>query len=156
MVDLLVRLFAWGAAVRDGRAVRPLTPEMVGVVCANVRQVAAIRERLPQACAEILVETANRLQGLERPVMLVHHPLSGRADADQFHLDAGRLCVALTRHRVACFVFARAGIEDQLRRYAPSGVRILDSAADPEFEGWSAHLALMQALRAQKRIIPLP
>ena len=25
----------------------------------------------------------------------------------------------------------------------------------PEFADWSAHLALMQALRAQKRIIPL-
>jgi hypothetical protein len=142
--------------VRDGRAARALTPEMVEVVCATVREVAAIRERLPLACAEILVETANRFQGLERAVMLVYHPLSGRADADQFHLDAGRLCVALTRHRVACFLFTRAGIENRLRRYAPRGARILASAADPEFAGWSAHLAVMQALRAQNRLIPLP
>jgi hypothetical protein len=141
--------------MRDGRAVRALTPEMIGVVYANVRQVAAIRERLPLACAAILVETANRFQGLERAVMLVYHPLSGWPDADQFHLDAGRLCVALSRHRVAGFLFARAGIADQLRHYAPRGARILETAADPEFAGWSAHLAIMQALRAQGRIIPL-
>jgi hypothetical protein len=71
-------------------------------------------------------------------------------------LDAGRLCIALSRHRVACFVFAHAGIADQLRRYAPRSALILDSAAAPEFAGWSAHLAIMQALRAQRRIIPLP
>jgi hypothetical protein len=45
--------------------------------------------------------------------MLVYHPLSGRVDASAFHLDAGRLCVALSRHRVVCFVFARAGIASQ-------------------------------------------
>jgi hypothetical protein len=42
-------------------------------VCAHRTQVAAVRDRLPPACAPLLVETANRFQGLERPVMLVYH-----------------------------------------------------------------------------------
>jgi len=36
--------------------------------------------------------------------MFVQHPLSGRADATDFHLDAGRLCVLLSGHRVACWI----------------------------------------------------
>jgi AAA domain len=155
MVDLIDRLFARGASVRDGTMVTPLTPDRVGVVCAHVSQVAAVRERLPASRSAILVESANRYQGLERAIMLVHHPLSGRADADKFHLDAGRLCVSLSRHRVACFIFARAGIEEMLLRYAPSGERVLGVADDPEFEGGLAHLSILRALRTQGRIVPM-
>jgi hypothetical protein len=124
-------------------------------VCAHRTQVAAVRDRLPPACGPILVETANRFQGLERPVMLVYHPLSGRVDASAFHLDAGRLCVALSRHRVVCFVFARAGIADLLRRYAPSGNRVLGIPTDPEFLGWRAHLTVLTALQKGGRVVPI-
>ena len=155
MVDLIARLFAREVSVRDGTVVSPLTPEMIGVVCAHVNQVSAVRERLPLAYAGILVETANRFQGLERTITLVQHPLSGRADADTFHLDRGRLCVSLSRHRVCCFIFARAGIEELLRRSVPSGDRILGVPADPEFEGRLAHLSILRALRTQGRIVPM-
>jgi hypothetical protein len=101
------------------------------------------------------VETANRYQGLERAVMLVYHPLSGRVDASAFHLDAGRLCVALSRHRVVCFVFARAGIADLLRRYAPGGNRVLGIPTDPEFLGWRAHLTVLTALQKGGRVVPI-
>jgi hypothetical protein len=155
IVTLMERLFARGASVRDGQTTRPLEPEMVGVVCAHRTQVAAVRDRLPSALAPILVETANRYQGLERAVMLVYHPLSGRVDASAFHLDAGRLCVALSRHRVVCFVFARAGIADLLRRYAPGGNRVLGIPTDPEFLGWRAHLTVLTALQKGGRVVPI-
>ena len=32
--------------------------------------------------------------------MLVYHPLSGHADADEFHFDANRLCVMISLHSV--------------------------------------------------------
>lgn len=162
VVTLIQRLGTRGARVLDdhvpddGDGVpheQPLTPDMIGVVCAHVAQVNAVRERLPVALAGVFVETADRFQGLERPVTIVHHPLSGRADASAFHLDAGRLCVMLSRHRVACFVFARAGIEDMLLRHAPSGDRVLGLDADPEFEGWRAHLAVLARLRCEGRIV---
>src|SRR5262245_48964871 len=41
-----------------------------------------------------LVETANKLQGLEFEVAFVWHPLAGLPEADGFHLDPGRLCAA--------------------------------------------------------------
>jgi hypothetical protein len=141
---------------RTGRMV-DVEPAMLGVACAQVAQVSAIRERLAEIGLEdVFVETANRFQGLERPLMFVQHPLSGRADATAFHLDAGRLCVLLSRHSVGCWLFSRAGIEQQLRRYAPIGDRSLGIYEDPEYDGWRANVYLVQALRARGRIYPVP
>ncbi len=155
IVGLIERLLLREATVFDDGEEHRLEPRMIGVVCAHASQVNAVQERLPRHMSEVFVETANRFQGLERPVMLVHHPLSGRADADQFHLDAGRLCVMTSRHRITCFLFARAGIEELLLRYAPSGERVLRSERDEEYEGWRAHLYLLSELRDQARVVRL-
>jgi hypothetical protein len=151
------RVLTRGASILDQQH-RPIvvTPEMIGVACAHVAQVNAIRERLGPDLADVFVETANRFQGLERPLMFVQHPLSGRADATGFHLDAGRLCVLLSRHRVACWIFGRDGISQQLRRHAPRGDRSLGISHDPEFEGWHANITLMQALARHGRVYPVP
>lgn len=155
IVALISRLVERQTRVRDGDGEQPLDPAMIGVVCAHVSQVNAVRERLPRALSAVFVETADRFQGLERPVMLVYHPLSGRADADQFHVDSGRMCVALSRHRVACFVVARAGIEDLLLRFAPSGDRVLGSDEDREYDGWRAQVFVAQELRREGRVVPV-
>ncbi len=155
LAGLAARLLERGATVRDEADVRPLTPADIGIACAHVRQVQAVQARLPVALADTLVETADRWQGLERPVMLVHHPLSGRAAATSFGLAAGRLCVLLSRHRVACLVLARAGLEAMLTRAAPIGERVLGLDDDPEWRGWQAHRLVLAALRARGRIVPL-
>jgi hypothetical protein len=156
LVALIRQLVARGARVRDAGQVLPLGPNLIGVVCAHVSQVNAVRERLPRGFEDVFVETADRFQGLERPVMLVYHPLSGRADADQFHLDAGRLCVALSRHRVACFLVGRSGVEELLLRYAPSGDRVLGSDEDREYAGWRAQVSIAQMLRSAGRVVGIP
>jgi hypothetical protein len=153
VVGFATRLLDRGARVRDDGREYPLTGAAIGVVCAHVSQVNAVRERLPQSLSDVLVETSDRFQGLERPIMLVHHPLSGRADASEFHLDAGRLCVMLSRHRVACFVVARGGLEELLLRYAPSGDRALGLGEDLEFNGWHAHLTITRGLRTADRVM---
>ena len=117
-------------------------------------QVNAIRERLPATLSDVFVETSDRFQGLERQLMFVHHPLSGRADASAFHLEAGRLCVMMSRHRVACWLVGRAGISERLLRYAPSGDRTLGIDEDPEFEGWRAHLSILRKLAEERRVLP--
>lgn len=152
-VAMIQRLFSRGAWVQDDGQQQDIQPAMIGVVCAHVSQVNAVRERLPSALSDVLVETADRFQGLQRGLMFVHHPLSGRADASEFHLDAGRLCVMLSRHRIACWIVARAGIEGQLRRYAPSGDRILGVDEDVEYEGWRAQTYILDALRRRGRIV---
>lgn len=151
VVEMVRELFARRAVVRDRGTERALSPRDVGVVCAHVSQVNAVRARLPEGMGDVLVETAERFQGLERAVMFVHHPLSGRASLTEFALDAGRLCVMLTRHRVGCVVVARAGTEARLLRHAPTGERVLGRARDEEFEGWRAHREVFAALRARGR-----
>lgn len=151
------RVLMRGAMILDEDE-RPVsvTPEMIGVACAQVAQVNTIRERLGPALSGVFVETANRFQGLERPLMFVQHPLSGRADATNFHLDAGRLCVLLSRHRVGCWIFGREGVSRQLRKYAPRGDRTLGIDDDPEFRGWQASMHLMHQLEQRGRIYSVP
>ncbi len=78
LIWTLNRVLVRGATIFDdaGGPV-PVTPKMIGVACAQVAQVNAIRERLGPDLADVFVEIANRFQGLERPLMFVQHPLSG-------------------------------------------------------------------------------
>lgn len=155
LIGLARRLLERGARVRDGKTTRPLEPGMIGIVCAHVSQVNAVQERLPTEMTSVLVETSDRFQGLEREVMLVYHPLSGRSDGSAFHLDAGRLCVMMSRHRTACFVVLRGGVEEMLERYAPTGTRALGIPEDEEFRGWMAHLDLLLRLGSSGRLVDI-
>lgn len=146
IVRLIERLLTRNTQIIEGGTTSRLVPDMIGVVCANVSQVAAIQEALPSQHRSVLVETADRFQGLERAIMIVYHPLSGRGTLTEFQLDPGRLCVMLSRHRVACLVVTRAGLEDDLHSYAARGDRILGIPGDPEFEGWKSHLHILQAI----------
>jgi hypothetical protein len=97
---------------------RPV-PARIAVGVSHNDQAEAVRTRiaLDPRLTGVTVDTANRLQGREFDVTLVWHPLSGRVDASAFHLETGRLCVLLSRHRHACLVFARAGIPELLDRH---------------------------------------
>lgn len=77
---------------------RPLTPADVAVVCAHVSQAAAVRAMLADL-PDLLVGTANQLQGMERHAAVVLHPLAGYRDPNAFGTDLGRACVMLSRHR---------------------------------------------------------
>lgn len=156
IVRMIGRLFQRGPTVMEDGLTRNLHPSMIGIVCAHVSQVNAIRERLPVELSEVFVETSDRFQGLERQLMFVHHPLSGRADASAFHLEAGRLCVMMSRHRIACWLVGREGIADRLLRHAPSGDRVLGIDEDAEFEGWRAHLSILRKLADERRVLGLP
>ena len=154
LVASILRLLRRRAWMSDDGHVRDVTPGDIGVVCAHVSQVNAVRERLGPGLPDVFVETANRFQGIERPFMFVHHPLSGRADATAFHLDAGRLCVMLSRHRIGCWIFGRQGITEQLTRFAPAGDRALGIDDDLEYRGWRAHLTLLVAMSQARRFYP--
>jgi AAA domain len=125
----------------------------IGIVCPHTSQVELLQGLLGADYPEVLVETANRIQGLERKVVLALHPLSGRDDASQFHLDTGRLCVSLSRHRVSCILFTRGGISEVLSGYVPSSGRVLGIDEDPEWEGIVAHTGLMGRLASENRIV---
>jgi len=95
----------------------------------------------------VVVETANRIQGLEFDVVVAWHPLAGLAEPDGFHLDPGRLCVMLTRHRHACVVVGRAGDEEMLNEQpSPPTPAYLGWDPDPVLDGWEIHRQVFAAL----------
>ena len=126
-----------------------LTADRIAIGTAHRDQAAAIRAALGAvlgpAAAGITVDTANRLQGQEFDVTIVLHPLSGRRDATAFHLEAGRLCVLTSRHRHACIVVARAGIQELLDAHpSTEPVHLNVPAKFPD--GWEANQAMLTHL----------
>ena len=125
-----------------------LTAERIAIGAAHRDQVAAIRSLLPPEAAGVTVDTANRLQGREYDLTVVLHPLSGRRDATAFHLEAGRLCVLTSRHRHACVVVARAGIDELLDAHpSTEPMRLNVPVKFPD--GWEANQAILAHLRAR-------
>ncbi len=154
LVDLAVRSLERGLAVHEGGCDTAIAPRNIGIVCAHVSQVVAVRQGLPRALCEVLVETAERWQGLERALMLVHHPLSGRASDSSAHLlSAARMCVMTTRHRVGCVIVARRGMADDLEQAPPIGSHMFGEGPDPTLAGWHAHRCLLAALAPSSTVV---
>ncbi|MFH9610188.1 AAA family ATPase [Streptomyces sp. NPDC017448] len=147
LAETAARLLERGALVNG----EPLIESRIAIGAARTIQADSVRSRLEKrGLTDITVDTANRLQGREFDVTLVWHPLSGRQDASAFHLETGRLCVLLSRHRFACIVVARAGITDLLDRHPRSSPVYLD--VPPKFpDGWRAHQVVMNYLEKQAR-----
>jgi hypothetical protein len=77
----------------------PLAGDQIAVVTAHVAQASAVRALLADE-PDVLVGTANQLQGLERAAVVALHPLAGYRDpGGGFGADMGRACVMLSRHR---------------------------------------------------------
>lgn len=149
---LAARVMERGATCYSERAVAgaPLAANRIAVGTAHRDQAQAIRMALRgNGLAGVTVDTANRLQGREFDLVIVLHPLSGRRDATEFHLEAGRLCVLTTRHRHACIVVARAGIPELLDAH-PSSEPVHLNVPVQFPDGWEANQAVMARLQQWK------
>jgi len=100
--------------------------------------------------SDVVVETANKLQGLEFDVIVAWHPLAGLPEVDEFHLEAGRLCVLLTRHRHACILFGRASDRALLDAIPPTSPAYLGFNPDPVYEGRETHESVFVALEPHR------
>ena len=104
--------------------------------------------------AQLRVDTPERWQGLERPVMIAVHPLSGVTDPSAFDLETGRLCVMASRHQSALIVLARDHVGDTLANFVPSAGQA-PGRPDVVGRGHDAHLRFWEALVGQDRIRPV-
>ncbi|MFD1861248.1 helicase [Aeromicrobium camelliae] len=154
LARLVRRLLDRGADVVDelDATGRKLEAKDVAVVVAHNDQVHAVRFALSQLSLDpdsLVVSTANKVQGREYEVVLVWHPLAGRRDATAFHLEAGRMCVMLSRHRQACIVVGRAGADRLLAEFPDSDPIFLD---EPEKfpDGWEANSLVLDHLAGFK------
>ncbi|ARR77503.1 hypothetical protein MOTT12_01839 [Mycobacterium intracellulare subsp. yongonense] len=154
IVDIVGQLLEADITVEDEHGTRALQASNVAVGVTHRDQRDHVRTALQSAHTrtglpvdEVIVDTANVLQGREFDIVVVWHPLSGRRDTSEFHLDAGRLCVLLSRHRQACIVVSRGGIRDQLAGHAPTEPVWLGEKG-AVLDGWHAHLTVLDHLGA--------
>ena len=106
-----------GTALVTAQGRRPVTGCDIAVVVPHVSQAAAIRATLAD-CPTVMVGTANALQGMERAVVVAVHPMVGKRIPGQFDLDAGRLCVMLSRHRDHLTVLVDEQSDQVFRQHA--------------------------------------
>ena len=135
----------------------PLVPERVAVIVSHNDQKGMVRGMLNQVgLPGVVVNTANKLQGLEFDVVVFWHPLAGLDEPDSFHLEAGRLCVMCTRHRHACFVVGRRGDRELVEGLPPATPAFPGAGSDEDdvLRGWEVHRGVFSALTPH--LVPVP
>ena len=153
IASLVTRTLAAAGSCRDesGR-IYPLDGGTIAVGVAHRAQRDAVRARLAAALRAqgiapetVVVDTANRLQGRQYELVIAWHPMSGRRHATGFHVDAGRLCVLMSRHRQACVLVTRGGLREQLESF-PQPAPLWLGEHQPAVDGWEANLTVLERL----------
>ncbi|MEC7987253.1 MAG: hypothetical protein VX278_18935 [Myxococcota bacterium] len=138
----------------DGNLQYTLRPQHIGIACSNVIDVSYLQNQLSRRYPGTLIETFHRFQGLERPVMLIVHPLSGQATPSPEAMETGLLCVGLSRHRNLCLVFAREGLGKALDNTPRFGESCMNEYRSAHSHNWNTHTLFMKAMKQHDRIIP--
>ena len=145
-------LLGGGATLRFDDGKRPLTPADIGVTSSHRVMNSALSSALGSWANQIRVDTPERWQGLERPVMIAVHPLSGVADPSAFDLETGRLCVMASRHQAGFIVLTRDHVGETLRNYVPSAEQA-PGRPDTVGRGHDAHLKFWTQLEDAGSIV---
>lgn len=141
------------AVADDDGAERELRPDEIGVAATHRVMNNAIQQALPpELRAEVVVDTPERWQGLERKLMIVVHPLSGVTAPSSFDLETGRLCVMISRHRSGLIVVSRDHIQATLENHIPVADQPV-GRPDVMGRGHQAHLAFWEHLTEAGRVI---
>ena len=112
----------FSADAADMSSPHELAPQHIGIVSTHNLMNTAIEKALPKkfrGTGGIRVTTPERWQGLERPVMIAVHPLSGVMLPSSFDLETGRLCVMASRHQSACIFVTRDHVGATLDTHLP-------------------------------------
>ena len=152
--DVIADLLDSGAKVRIGNGDRPLEAKDIGVSSSHRVMNSALTAALAKWGGQLRVDTPERWQGLERPLMIAVHPLSGVMDPSAFDLETGRLCVMASRHQSALIVLTRDHVGDTLANFVPSAGQA-PGRPDIVGRGHDAHLRFWEALADQDRIQPV-
>ncbi|MGK2877845.1 MAG: AAA domain-containing protein [Solirubrobacterales bacterium] len=143
-----------GARIRSEDGDRALEPAEIGVTSSHRVMNAALSAALGEWGDRLRVDTPERWQGLERPVMIAVHPLSGVTEPSAFDLDTGRLCVMASRHTAGLIVLTRDHIGETLRNFVP-GAHQAPGRPDALGRGHDAHLRFWSQLEATAAVKPL-
>ncbi|MEM6554375.1 MAG: AAA family ATPase [Pseudomonadota bacterium] len=101
------------------------------------------------------VDTVERWQGRQKPIMLVRHPLSTVGRPTGFELERGRWCVSLSRHLLGCIIIARASVEHVIKEYLHRSDSAAAGAEDTVWGGYVAHRKIWTKLKKNDRIFSM-
>jgi AAA domain len=98
----------------------------------------------------LFVDTPERAQGLERPIVIIVHPLSGVSKPnEEFDLSTGRLSVMVSRHQNALFIVSRDGVGETLAANLPSASQA-PGVLDESGRGHKQHIRFWQSFRDEQ------
>jgi hypothetical protein len=149
IVDLVTRLYARAPRLICERHPKgtDLVADRIAIGVSHNDQKAMIKTLLDCAgVSGVVVDTANKLQGREFDFSVCWHPMAGLDEADEFHLESGRMCVMCTRHRHACVVVGRAGDRELVEGLPPSTPAWPGAESDYFLRGWEVHRSIFAAL----------
>jgi hypothetical protein len=137
---------------QDG-SVRTLEPRHIGLAATHRVMNTELNARLPgNLRGRLRVDTPERWQGLECPVMIVVHPLSGVTRPSAFDLETGRLCVMASRHRGGLIVVTRDHLADTLDDLIPSAEQAV-GRPDVVGRGHAQHRLFWERLQSGGRVV---
>lgn len=131
-----------------------LTAAHIGICATHRAMNGEIKRILNPTYLELSVDTPERWQGLQRPIMIVVHPLSSVTDPSDFDLETGRLCVMASRHQIALIIVTRDHIGQTLTHFVPEATQA-PGRPDISGRGHAAHSIFWQSLAKANRIFAL-
>lgn len=137
--------------IKDGQPAKKLEPSDIGVTASHRSMNGDILKELGAEFDGIRVDTPERWQGLERPIMIAVHPLSNVTEPSDFDLETGRLCVMASRHQVGLIIVTRDHVGKTLQNYIPAAAQA-PGLADAVGRGHYAHRRFWQSLEQAGRV----
>ena len=133
---------------------RMLGIDDIGCIDKHVQSGGKLRELLRASGHDrAFVNTPEIWQGLQKPVTVVKHPLSGISRPGPFDLEPGRLCVMLSRHQHGTIMVGRENISYSINDYEHDCGQTACGAEDMTWRGYKAHSDLWKWLEKKKRLL---
>lgn len=151
IASLVEDLLAAAPIVRiDGHSA-PLQPTDIGVTSSHRVMNSAIASALGARAQHVRVDTPERWQGLQKPMMIAVHPMSGVVSPSSFDLETGRLCVMASRHQAGLIIVSRDHVGRTLANFVPAADQA-PGRPDRVGRGHDAHLKFWASLVADERV----
>lgn len=133
---------------------RALDANDIGICSTHRAMNGEISKSIDPKYSAASVDTPERWQGLQRPVMVVVHPLSSVIDPSDFDLETGRLCVMASRHQVALIIVTRDHVGTTLNGFIPEATQA-PGQPDVVGRGHAAHSRFWNSLKRANRIFEM-
>ena len=141
-------------AFEAGQQPRPVEQQDIGIAASHRSMNGAIRKALGTGFANVRIDTPERWQGLQKPIMIAVHPLSGVTDPSDFDLSTGRLCVMASRQQAAMIFVSRDHVGYTIENVIPSATQA-PGEPDSVGQGRRAHLEFWELLKNNNRVVSM-